>query len=180
VKIFLKWTKNILLSIIAILVIIVAISFFQSNVETKGVHNIFGYTILNVLTGSMEPTIKPGDLAIVKITDAEFIEIDDVITFQASNQTLVTHRVIDIHSNDGVISFETKGDANNVKDEELVLPNQLIGSYVLKIPKVGYIIDFIKTPLGIFITVFVILTLVVIDPIKKYLKSDENEHKKAS
>ena len=169
-KNYTKWLKNLLFTIFLLIFALVTISLFQSNNAGNEVRNIFGYTILNVLTGSMEPSIKPGDIAIVKLTDQESINIGDIITYR-SDESLVTHRVIDIQKESGTTLFITQGDANNTIDEEPVSPNQLIGSYVFKIPKLGYLIDFIKTPFGTFITVFLVLSALVIDPLKKYVLS---------
>ena len=165
-----KWVKNIFYILFLLVFIFVGVSLFQSNEETNEANSIFGFSILNVLTGSMDPAIKPGDLAIVKNTEPKTIKEGDIITFQSSDQTLVTHRVISTKKEDGAIAFETKGDANNVKDEEVVTSEQLIGTYQFKIPKLGYLIDFIKTPLGIFMTVFIVLSILAIEPIKKYLR----------
>ncbi|MDR2564779.1 MAG: S26 family signal peptidase, partial [Bifidobacteriaceae bacterium] len=54
-----------------------------------------GGTALTVLSGSMQPTLKPGDVVVVFPVDGfEDIELGDVVTFMPNpdDPTLVTHR----------------------------------------------------------------------------------------
>lgn len=90
-----------------------------------------------MITGpSMEPELKAGDLVIVKEVPAEAIAVGDVIRYRYDN-VYVLHRVIEIHDEDGAITFVTKGDNNNAIDPDPVRAEQLEGRAVLTIPKVG-------------------------------------------
>ena len=77
-----------------------------------------GYRAVSMDTGSMAPMIKPGDLAVIKKTAVDDIRPGDVITFQApiENRPIVTHRVVSVTHNGGVITIQTKGDANQSPD----------------------------------------------------------------
>jgi len=111
-----KILRNIILDIIIVfltLVVICIISgFVQLNVLNKDYFDIFGYTIFNVETGSMNPIIQIGDIIIVKLTDN--IQEDDIITFKENNK-FITHRVININENEII----TKGDNNNTQDKPI-------------------------------------------------------------
>jgi signal peptidase len=95
---------------------------------------------LTVLTGSMRPTIEPGDVTVVKgVEDASKITIGDVITFMPfpDDPTLVTHRVIGIGStSEGGRVFTTQGDNNNTPDEP-VMDYQVRGKVLYTVPKIG-------------------------------------------
>jgi signal peptidase len=66
-----------------------------------------------VLSGSMRPTISPGDLAITQAVPAGSVQVGDVIVFGPPDGTQpVLHRIV---SRDGDV-LTTKGDANSVAD----------------------------------------------------------------
>lgn len=99
-----------------------------------------GSVPLTVLTGSMTPTIHPGDLVIVRPTPLEELHLGDIVTFQPVSgvATLVTHRIISI-SHDAqrqVTGLQTQGDANNVADNPLV-PGQVMGRVWYTVPYIG-------------------------------------------
>lgn len=116
--------------------------------------NFFGYKTYKVISGSMEPTIKINDLILVKKTND--IKENDIITYKEKN-SFVTHRVIMIN-NDVII---TKGDANNVNDEE-ISRGDVIGKMVYRF-KIISLISFLSKPIylvlffiiGIMITIFI-------------------------
>jgi len=109
-----------------------------------------------VETGSMEPTIKVGDLIFVK--EEKGYAKGDIITFDfKNNKTPITHRIEEINV-DG--TYKTKGDANSASDVDNVSKEQVIGKYFLRIPLLGYPINFVRTPLG-FLILIVIPAIVI-------------------
>jgi signal peptidase len=95
---------------------------------------------LTVLTGSMRPTIQPGDVAVVAgVSDPSTIEVGDIITFMPfpDDPTLVTHRVIGVGTaGDGTPVFTTQGDANNAQDEP-VMGYQVRAKLLYTVPWIG-------------------------------------------
>ena len=105
----------------------------------------FGVGAAVVQSGSMEPTFYKGDLIFVKEQDE--YDVGDIVVYQ-SDGFLVVHRIIDIQGD--VIT--TQGDANNAPDEPFN-ESSIMGSVVFKISYVGYAIDFLKTPIGVFVII---------------------------
>jgi signal peptidase len=103
-----------------------------------------------VLTGSMEPAISPGDAVVVDAVDPVSIVAGDVITFErsAANDIPTTHRVMDVVNGDAGLAFVTKGDANEDVDAGVVTADRLVGKVVLTIPFIGYVVQFVNSPLG--------------------------------
>ncbi len=94
-----------------------------------------------VLTGSMEPKVFPGDAILIqKIKEEKEIyalQEGDVINFQRGEIT-ITHRIIEVQKDEaGNVSFRTKGDNNNSADVEIVKPDDIKGTMMKVIPKVG-------------------------------------------
>jgi signal peptidase len=88
-----------------------------------------------ILTGSMEPAIFPGDVAIMQKVDGSSIKVGDVIQYWKGD-VFIIHRVIHIESTG---EFKTKGDNNSAPDSQLVTPGQVKGKMVVVIPKIGYL-----------------------------------------
>jgi len=103
------------------------------------VPKLLGATPLTVLTSSMEPTLSPGDLVVVRPVDPADVTVGDVVTFQPTSDdpTLVTHRVVGILAGtDGRGGFVTQGDANGAEDDPIVA-DQVRGRVVYSIPWLG-------------------------------------------
>ncbi len=147
-KVF-NWIGNIVMLILSLLVVLVVVSKFSKS------DNILGFKPLKVLSGSMEPVIKTGDLIVVKDTSESNIKEGDIVTFITNSNTFVTHRVVEVFDEEGSIIFKTKGDANNIEDKELVRGEDIVGKYVFRIPAFGYLSDFISKPLG-FVLLFIL------------------------
>lgn len=100
-----------------------------------------------ILSGSMEPGIKKGDVVLIKKMPGEKAKAGDVIQFRHEN-IMVLHRVIGVEEKDGRSLFRTKGDANKSADSDPVQPDQVKGRLVSVIPKAGWAALVLKTFTG--------------------------------
>ena len=113
---------------------------------------LFGYKPLVVLSGSMEPTYKVG--AIIYYESFDEIKKDDVIVFSNSDDSFVTHRVVELKGD----KYVTKGDANESVDAELVEVHNIKGKAIkFNIPYLGYYVQYVNTNLWLIISVIVVL-----------------------
>jgi len=117
-----------------------------------------GYRSFVVLSGSMEPSIKIGDIILVH-RQATYLP-HDIITFQQENH-LVTHRIVSTRFDRDEQLFVTQGDANRSEDDGQVNLKHVVGRVVLTIPYLGRFVAFAQSPLG--------LTSLVIVPILGFL-----------
>jgi len=148
------------ISIIILIIIFLVIAFllystFQSKKHPEKVPSIFGISPLTVLTNSMNPYIKSGDLVIIKKAKPSDIKVNDVITFKDSSTKFITHRVASIKQNHGKLGFMTKGDNNNVADTNIVTSKNLVGKLVWKVPKAGYFAKFVSGPIGFILLILI-------------------------
>ena len=122
-------------------------------------------TPLIVLTDSMYPDIKSGDLIICKTVDVETIEVDDVISFYdpaGNGVSVVTHKVIEIVTEDGQLAFRTKGINNNTEDRLLVPADKVIAEYTgVRIPGAGNVAIFMQSTAGLIVCVVLPIVLFV-------------------
>ncbi len=139
----------ILLSILAINIHIT----IQAKNNENVVPSVFGYRPFFVLSGSMEKEIHKGDLIITKIIEPSTLKINDVIAFRDEENTVTTHRIIDMIERDGNTYFVTKGDNNNTQDQNLVEYKDVEGIYVGRVPLVGTILNELAKPVNAVILV---------------------------
>ncbi len=91
---------------------------------------LFPYQPIAILSNSMNPTFKRGDIVIYK--KQEDIKPGDIIVFQYQNENIV-HRVVSINE-----YFVTKGDANNDIDYIKVKKEDIKGVYQFSLQYLGY------------------------------------------
>ena len=105
---------------IVLVIILIQVLYLKFVIKENPI-NFFGYSFLIVTTGSMEPEINSGELIIIKKKDK--YENKDIVTYVDKDGFLVTHRIIEIDD----FNMITKGDGNDLKDEEIYLA--LIGTF---------------------------------------------------
>lgn len=144
--------------LVTILVIVCSIFIFKGLIKKENPIYIFNHSYLEVLSGSMNPTIKKGNVIIIKKSNN--YEIGDIVTYRYKS-SFITHEIIK-KNNDEII---TKGTANKTEDNA-INKSDIVGKVVMVIP-------FSVKVLFIFIA-FIIVVLLVLEGIllgKKVKKS---------
>ncbi|MGC5325278.1 signal peptidase I [Brevibacillus sp. SYSU BS000544] len=144
--VYLKKTISILTTTLLILVIALS-GFLLVGKLNGGKTTLLGNEIMVVLSGSMSPTFDTGSIVAVKPVTFQEVAKGDIVTFKDLEDRTITHRVIDIV--DGKLI--TKGDANDGKDLDPVTSDRLIGEVQYSVPYLGYIIDFVKSKVGMLL-----------------------------
>lgn len=137
-----KVISRIVLAILGIILAGLAFLFFADS-----------YNMYVVRSESMVPTINMGDLIITGPVDGPIngeVKPGTIITYMYNKQ-LITHRVKSI---DGT-TLITKGDAVEDSDPWLVTMSDIQGTYMFRIPYVGYLTNFIRTKQGWFLSIIV-------------------------
>ena len=122
------------ITLIALIAVMLATVVYVMICNLRGkVASIGGYSVMKVVTGSMEPSIHVDDYILIKKTDVSDLKVGDVITFLSDDPQIKdqpnSHRITKIND-DG--TFTVKGDANSVEDVYTVRPDRIIGRYVRK------------------------------------------------
>lgn len=120
-----------------------------------------GFKFLNILTGSMTPTMPVNTVVVVKKIPISQVELGDVITFKMGDSN-VTHRVVEINNSNRNTVLYTQGDAaQNQGSRETVTEDNFVGVVVFHIPYLGVLLNLIKDNI-IIITVCIVLALFII------------------
>lgn len=157
---------GVVLCVILIPILIVNLTLIvKSYVHTDKVPTVGGYCPLIVLTDSMSPEIAMGDLIICREVDPQQVKVGDVISFfdpAGNGSSVVTHRVIELVTEDGVTKWRTKGDNNNTEDTEAVPMENLVGMYTnVRLAGAGNVAMFLQTVPGLIVCVVCPLVLLV-------------------
>lgn len=162
--------RNLLKQIILYFFICILIFISYSKFILKNdVIKIFGMATFVVLTGSMEPTIQPGEMIIIKETDN--YKSNDIITYREDKNFLVTHRIIRVNE-EGIV---TKGDNNNIEDKE-IKKEQILGKVIFQSKLCGFFILYLLKP----ITLLLIFILLIKDFIFQSLNKGNKKNKEVT
>ena len=115
-------------------------------------HVAFGFGVAPVLTGSMRPTMAPGDLFLTKITRADELQVGNVVALHnPSFGSFYAHRIVRIEPYNGVLRISTKGDANPTLDRDpvLVARNANVQRSVGRVKWIGIPLAFISSAAGL-------------------------------
>lgn len=141
---------------------------------------LLGLQVFSVLSGSMEPNYHTGSLIYVKEVDVFDLETGNVITFMLNEDTVATHRIVEVvpDSEDArVVRFRTKGDANDTVDGSLVHYKNVIGTPVFTIPYLGYVASYIQKPPGMYVAIAVGAFILMLSFIPDLFAREEEEKK---
>ena len=162
----------------SIAIITALLSVFSSLSSEKNGKEIFGYKMLIVASDSMSKSalsqnesvhFDAGDLIIAKTTkDNTKFKVGDVITFVSYNPDsygkTLTHKIREVNYTAAgkLIGYTTYGINTGVSDKALVSPDSIIGEYSGKIPKLGHVFAYLKTPAGYYLSILIPTILLII------------------
>ena len=150
---------------------------FKSIIHPNDLPTIFGYKPLIVLSDSMYPTIKKGDLIFTQVVDVKDLKPGDVITYREYEDdgktlgTVVTHKIYDITTEtdgehagqlkfrtyginnqrqaDGKIQYNENGEMVVINMDDAVYAPQIEGRYTSKINGLGSFIYWMQGTWGL-------------------------------
>lgn len=160
----LKKICNLLMTIIIVLLFILA----GILVGPK----LFGCNTYAVISGSMEPEIPVGSIVCSQKVEFADLKENDVISYQVSSDTIVTHRIVSIDNEKKQVI--TKGDANNVNDANPVPSSNIIGKVVFSLPLIGYISIYMQSMLGIVIICAIVFILILLNYLPDIFEKNED------
>jgi len=137
------------------------------------VPRLLGWELQVVLSGSMGPALPPGSVSFVQPTNSQALKLGDLLVFDLPRDPSqqVTHRIVEIRAKGGTIEFLTKGDANNAPDDYWVPEANVRGTVRGHVPYIGYIVPYVRTPVGYFVLVVIPAAIIIHGEIRTILGS---------
>jgi signal peptidase I len=169
------------------LLALLLVNIFSAKIRGE-VPSVFGYSVLNIISGSMENAEDPdggipvGSYILVKRTDPKEIKRGDIISFYSNDPSIFgfpnTHRVVEEPIvTDGEYEFVTKGDANFTPDKYNAKGDRIIGRYVRRLDGVTSFVRMLEGN-GMFIMFGVLgaaMVLMVAGAMIKGVSSAQND-----
>ena len=180
--VYIKRTLAVFWWIALILLVFVLIRVVGAKMRGQ-VPTVLGYSVVNIISGSMEDTIPEGTYILIKKVDASSVKKDDIICFYSTDTSIYgmlnTHRVIeDPIKTDTGIEFVTKGDANSAKDKVNASGDRLVGVYVKKLDSLTAFSNLLSGN-TLFIVIFglqlAIITIVVYGMVKSKAQKKDSD-----
>ena len=139
------------------------------------------FSLYTIISPSMEPNIKVYDVILdTRVDDVNTIKEGDIITFISSGNLssgmTITHRVVEVLHTDEGLRFRTKGDNNQTADVALVIPENVLGKTLLRIPMLGRVQFLLASKGGLLIFILIpAVGIIVYDIIKLFRVKDVSD-----
>lgn len=143
--------------VFVILLALVLVKIMAAKMSGK-VPTVFNYSVIYIVSGSMEDEIPRNSYILIKKVDADEVKRDDIICFYSTDPSIYglpnTHRVVEdpIVTEQG-IEFVTRGDANPTNDTTNAEGDRLIGVYVKRLEALDNLTGLISGK-GVIIVIF--------------------------
>ena len=173
IKFLLKFIKIVVWIFVLLVIFVILVQRIFNNRVSIGSFRMF-----TVVTGSMEPVYKVGDVVISKEVDPSTIKKGDDVVYLGEKDDfkdkIVTHRVIKIENRDGEYYFTTKG-VNNDYSDPVISSDQVYGKVVYKPFVLSFLSGILNTRLGFYLLIFVPVAFLIFLEILDYIKRKEGE-----
>ena len=130
-----------------------------------------GKCIMQVITGSMEPTLHAGECVVMEKAAPETLSAGEIAAYVSEAPDIygkiVTHRVKAVLE-DG--TFEMRGDANPVSDDMHVRADQIVGRYTGKAPFFTWMMSFADMRKSILLVIMLAVVAVAVYEVRTVIQ----------
>ncbi len=155
-----RYSKNAIFAVLLVVLVGILIVTMLARVSGKS-PSLLGFAVYRVSSGSMEPTLKVGDVILSQKCNPEDLAEGDIVSYEGSvgefKDKIVTHRVQTApYKENGEYYLVTKGD-NNPAEDSPILFKQVCGKMIQKLDFLAMIYDFFITPWGLISIILLII-----------------------
>jgi signal peptidase I len=130
-------------------------------------HSKVGLGISPILSSSMSPAAEPGDAFITINKAASTLKVGDIVTLREANSgAFFAHRIVEIREQSGLLRIVTKGDANQLSEENPYMVSGLVEvpMTVVRVKYIGYVLAYLTSLQGkqLALTLIVLANLMVL------------------
>lgn len=167
---------NVLLWIFVVFAVVVTVFVFSAQKDADGVPSLFGNSYISIVSDSMAPEIRTGDMIVVKkvsgMPEAAQCQVGDIITFYSSQDIngdgkvgndIETHAIVNVRQSGGFTYYTTMGTneeySHGIADPE-IMSTSVIGIYTgTRIPGLGSVVSFLGSSTGFLVCIVIPLAI---------------------
>ena len=167
---------NVLLWIFVVFAVVVTVFVFSAQKDADGVPSLFGNSYISIVSDSMAPEIRTGDMIVVKkvsgMPEAAQCKVGDIITFYSSQDIngdgkvgndIETHAIVNVRQSGGFTYYITMGTneeySHGIADPE-IMSTSVIGIYTgTRIPGLGSVVSFLGSSTGFLVCIVIPLAI---------------------
>ena len=129
--------------------------------------SLFNFRLFTVMSGSIEPKYKIGDVLVAVETKPADVKVGDAVSYLGTKRDLkdkvITHEVIEIEQDsDGKYLFHTKGICKDcIVEDPIVKEESLYGVVKYRLPILSCIYKLVGKPIGLFLFVIIPLGYII-------------------
>jgi signal peptidase len=126
--------------------------------------------VMTVESGSMTPAIRKGDAVVLRPVDTDSLKVGDVVSYRspADQRVIITHRIVEVEKTWKQVI--TKGDNVSRNDKPLTM-SEIIGKVDVRVTYLGYALDFLRSPAGLIIGVYLPAVVIIGTEFKRLIVS---------
>ena len=165
-----------ILGVIKIILLILLVLFVIATAYQKVIPNnpsVFGFRTYSIITNSMYPKLKKGDVILIKEQKISDYKVGDIVTFKGMDGDLkgkiVTHEIVGITKENNRRIFYTKG-IKNISNDPAVYEEQILGKVIYKFFLFSIIERIMDTKIGFILIIIIPLGLIYFFEIKDIVK----------
>lgn len=154
--------------IVALAVFMMIFTVISVTTFNRSDRDLFGYKAYIVNSDSMAATdFDAGDLVFVRETDPSLLAEGDIITYISQNSDsfgeIITHKIRTLtRDSQGNPGFVTYGTTTGTDDPTIVTYPYVLGKYTSHLNGVGTFFNFLKTPQGYIVCIFIPFMLLIL------------------
>jgi signal peptidase len=132
---------------------------------------LLGWELQVVLSGSMGDALPAGSVSFVQPVVPQSLQVGDLLVYELprDRSQQVTHRIVERRGEGAALEFRARGDANKAPDDYWIPASNVIGTVWGHIPYVGYVVPYVRTPVGYLILVVAPAAIIIYGEIKRIL-----------
>lgn len=110
-----------------------------------------GQQLLSVQTASMVPVFRPHDALLIVPTKPTDLRVGQIISYRSplNDRIIISHRLLAAHAG----QLTTAGDATGSPDP-IFSADRVVGRAVAVAPSLGFLLDWLHTPRGLILLVY--------------------------
>ena len=175
---FVRFTIVLIRTVVYIFVFIIVAMIIIQRVS-KNTLSLGGYQLYTIVSESMHPKYRIGDMILTKQTDMNDIKVGEDLVYKGEVGDLagktIVHKVVDKRKKNGVPTITTQGLANDLPDPP-VYEHQIISKVLYKTVVLSFISKIVNNNYGFYFAILVPLAIIVVMEVADL--HDERKEKK--